>query len=1202
MVGKKNIVVLGMHRSGTSMFAEILSRLGFYAGETEELLEPQLDNPKGFWERRDVVQLNDLILKEAGGSWFNPPIPTYEKDYTNTMTSILDALSSGGSRWLIKDPRLLLTWPLWKEVLKNAVPIVVYRSPLNVARSLKNRHGFPLTFGLDLWEYYNHKYIATFRNPRTSLFVSYDRFIRDPEHEMKMLCRRLVELSVLEQSDIDLTLAIAAFSPSLINSANAKKESDKEIMTPTQISLENYLNHFSEKIDQAKIDNHELIPRDTALKIRIKDFSQALTPLSEALENHQRLHETVMERDLVVRERDQVLSQLKSQETSYEKLIKAHESEKEKHSNLLSHYKELERDHKDLASAHHSHKKVHESLEIEYESLNEEHQNLSNAHHAEVKTRKNIEEKYSYLEEKSSYLEEKSSYLFNELTDIYRNLLLYETSFQARLDRAVNSFYRFVSLQRGRSTSYLEVIKRADQHFKEFDFEVPHPPPRRLELIARIVRYIILHPASSIRSVSLHRLRKFFSMLFLIDSKNLATWIQARFPADRESPQALGLSIDDQKIDDLHLQFDTQSEPEVTIVIPVHNQYRTTMVCLNSILQNTKEVLYEIILADDYSNDLTKTIEERIKGIRVVRHETNIGFLQNCNSAAREAKGSFLVFLNNDTSVESGWLAELLETLKNDSSAGMVGPQLLFPDGRLQEAGGIVWKDGSGWNYGRGESPQLSQFNYRKEVDYISGACLLLRKNLWDTLGGFDERFSPAYYEDTDLAFAIRQAGLKVIYQPKSKVIHFEGVSNGKDLNTGIKKYQLRNKEIFRQKWASELEANHYEHGENINYARERGGKKRTVLVIDHYVPHFDKDAGGRSTYQYILLLLELEYKVIFLGANFFPHQPYTDILQRRGVEVIFGEDVARDIKTWFKVNVTHIDIVYIHRPHVAEQFMGIIEKLTPKPLVIYFGHDLHYLRTEREAVVKRSKNLEKEAAAWKKREQAIFERVDIVYYPSAAEIEEVRSKNPLIRTRAIPLYALASEKMPLYNFDSRSGLLFVGGFNHPPNVDAMIWFVHEILPHVLAEIPDITLYIVGSNAPQSVQLLDGPNVEVLGFLSDEELAIKFSSIKIAVVPLRFGAGVKGKVIESVQQNVPIISTSIGVEGIPEWDQVIEVSDEAEEFAKKLIQLYKNPLKSKNLMDKYPRWLMSHFGKEVAKEILLEDFGPPEKNTVLAPN
>ena len=164
-----------------------------------------------------------------------------------------------------------------------------------------------------------------------------------------------------------------------------------------------------------------------------------------------------------------------------------------------------------------------------------------------------------------------------------------------------------------------------------------------------------------------------------------------------------------------------------------------------------------------------------------------------------------------------------------------------------------------------------------------------------------------------------------------------------------------------------------------------------------------------------------------------------------------------------------------------------------------------------------------------------------------------------------------------------------------------MIWFVSEILPHVLAEIPDIMLYIMGSNVPQSIQLLNGPNVEVLGFLSDEELAIKFSSIKIAVVPLRFGAGVKEEVIESVQQNVPIISTSIGVEGIPEWEQVIEVSDDEEEFAKKIIQLYKNPHKSRNLMEKYPRWLMSHFGKEVVKEILLEDFGPPEKRELLGP-
>ncbi len=1199
------------------MLADVLTKLGFYAGKAEELLEPQVDNPKGFWERRDVVQLNDLILEEAGGSWFNPPTSSFERDYTSSMMSILEMLSSSGSRWLIKDPRFLLTWPLWKEVLDSVVPIIIYRSPLAVAQSLRNRHEFPISFGLDLWEYYNRQYLAAFPNPGDSLFLSYDHFILDPEHEIKLLYQGLIKLGVLEKSDADLTGALAAFSPSLVTSKISQEEDIEKIMTPSQISVENYLNLLSARSKISKSDHHESLRVDPALGARIQDFSQTLAPLSKALENLNRLDE-------VSEERDHVFSELKSQESRYVALVNAHEAEKEKHTDLLAHYKTLENDQKELALAHEAEKEKHtdllshykvlesdhmdlgrayqldkknnEELEAKYSSLNIEHQSLSEAHHLEVRTRKNLEVKVRDLEAKVRDLDDKANYLFHELTDVYRNLLLYETSFQAKLSRIMSRLYRFISFQRDRTTPYLELIMRASQHFTQFDFEPPQAPVRRLASILRICRYIILHPASSIRSLSWNRLGKLFKICFRMSAQNLATWTHSRFPEDEQDQSINVKSIAATEIENYRMQFDVHMEPEVTIIVPVYNEYSTTLTCLRSIYENTKEISYQIVVGDDHSTDLTKNIEERIEGIKVVHQKSNIGFLRNCNIAVREVKSRFLVLLNNDTSVEAGWLAELLETLKKDPSVGMVGPKLVFPNGRLQEAGGIIWKDGSGWNYGRDESPHAPQFNYCKEVDYISGACLLLRKALWDSVGGFDERFSPAYYEDTDLAFTIREAGYKVVYQPKARVIHYEGVTNGKDLSTGVKKYQSRNKEIFRKKWAALLEENHYENGTNISYARERSGNKRTILVIDHYVPHFDKDAGGKSTYQYILLLIELGYRVIFLGANYFPHQPYTDILQRQGVEVIFGEDIARDIKAWFKANAIYIDVIYIQRPHVAEQFLDIIEKLDPKPLIVYFGHDLHYLRKKREAQVKKSQKLEDEANSWEKREQEIFERTDITYYPSNVEVEEVRSKNPLVRARAIPLYALSLEKMPTYDFGSRSGLLFVGGFNHPPNVDAMTWFVRDILPHVVEQIPDVILYIVGSNIPETIEVLDGPNVEVLGFLSDEELTTRYSLIKVAVVPLRFGAGVKGKVIESVQQNVPIVSTSIGVEGIPGSDRVMEVSDNAFEFASKIIELHSNPLKVKELTDNYSGWLKSHFGKEVARKIILEDFGSPEKS------
>ena len=254
------------------------------------------------------------------------------------------------------------------------------------------------------------------------------------------------------------------------------------------------------------------------------------------------------------------------------------------------------------------------------------------------------------------------------------------------------------------------------------------------------------------------------------------------------------------------LHFPHVDNPKVSVIIPVYNQIGYTYACLVSILEHTKDVSYEVIIADDVSTDATKDLDRYARGLVICRNQTNQGFLRNCNNAAKAARGQYLMFLNNDTQVTEGWLSSLVKLIESDSSIGMVGSKLVFPDGRLQEAGGIIWSDGSGWNYGRLDDPDKPEYNYVKDVDYISGAAILLSNDLWKRIGGFDDRFAPAYCEDSDLAFAVRKAGYRVVYQPLSKVIHFEGVSNGTDVTgTGLKRYQVVNNEKLKEKWATEF-------------------------------------------------------------------------------------------------------------------------------------------------------------------------------------------------------------------------------------------------------------------------------------------------------------------------------------------------------------------------------------------------------------
>ena len=651
------------------------------------------------------------------------------------------------------------------------------------------------------------------------------------------------------------------------------------------------------------------------------------------------------------------------------------------------------------------------------------------------------------------------------------------------------------------------------------------------------------------------------------------------------------------KIGDLYrekgkINFPYAENPKVSIIIPVYNQVHYTYACLVSILENTGEFDYEIIIADDVSTDATKEIDKFVTGLVIARNESNQGFLKNCNNAAKKARGEYIFFLNNDTTVQKDWLPPLIRLLESDKSIGMVGSKLIYPDGRLQEAGGIIWSDGSGWNYGRCDDPNKPEYNYVRDVDYISGAAIMLSRKLWEDIGGFDERYAPAYCEDSDLAFEVRKRGLRVVYQPLSVVTHFEGVSNGTDVNgTGLKRYQVENNKKLQEKWSEEFKNQYDNVGvPNAFRARERSRGKKVILFVDHYVPTFDKDAGSKTTFQYIKMFIERGYVVKFLPDNFAKSEPYTSILEQMGVEVLYGNEMRTNIFEWIENNQANIDIAYLNRPHIATKYIDFIKEKTDIK-VIYYGHDLHFLRERREYELTGDVERKNASAYWKSMELDLMRKASISYYPSNVEVDYIHTFDKKINAKAITAYVFEKFGNIDYNPDIREGVLFVGGFSHPPNADALKYFLDNMWDEIYAQIK-APFYIVGSNATDEIKALHNESKGIIfkGFVSEEELKELYEKVRLVVVPLRYGAGVKGKVIEALYYNDPVITTSVGAEGIDNSYNQMLVADEPGDFVEKCVNLYNDKEALKAMSKAADDYVRNKHSIEAVWEIIREDF------------
>jgi len=613
-----------------------------------------------------------------------------------------------------------------------------------------------------------------------------------------------------------------------------------------------------------------------------------------------------------------------------------------------------------------------------------------------------------------------------------------------------------------------------------------------------------------------------------------------------------------------NLKFSNEN-PVLSIILVFYNKVELSFACLESI-KKFIEIPYELIIIDNNSTDDTTILLNKIEGATIIRNVENKHFLNACNQAIPHIKGRYTLFLNNDTELLEGSIKAVYQTIESHENCGAVGGKIILPNGNLQEAGSIIWNDGSCLGYGRDEAPYLPEFNFKRVVDYCSGAFLLTKTNLFKKYGGFDSRFEQAYYEETDYCLWLQEQGMEVIYDHKAVIRHFEF---GSSLSQEAINLHRKNQNTFFKKHKTKLSRQFAPNFSNISNARFSASNqaKKKILYIDDRVPHINLGSGFPRSNTIIHCIQDLGYQLSIFPLNY----PYEDNWDEVYRDIDPFIEVIKDLgingfKQFIKSRENYYDIIWISRPHNIESVRKLIKIYTSNIKIIY---DAESIFTDREIERKHLKGFitnKKKVHTLYQKEIRISEIADTTIAVCKTDAEKF--KNFGATNVHILGHCLIIRKSPDH-FENRNGLLFVGNLDDEasPNTDSILWFTQNVLPIIKKTIPDIEVNIVGSCKANNVRLLNTKGVNILGQLND--LDKFYDHCRLFISPTRFAAGLPYKIHEAAANGLPVIATEIlGKQlGWKNKESIILSEINSESFANSIIETYTNQEQWKKLRE-----------------------------------